>query len=126
MWEFVIFLFKDKKITIAPVISIGVSPMDKIQQVIDKFLPEMYLIAADSWTARAAEGETMEELSKKWGGRMSEHPNRIERLTCIGKTKNGKETFTRLYDIVRNKDGKITDFVQYRGDNPKLESTKLT
>lgn len=126
MWEFVIFLFKDNKITIAPVISIGVSPMNKIQQVIDKVSPEMYLIAADSWSARAAEDETMEELSKKWVGRMSEHPNRVERLTCVGKTKNGQETFTRLYDIIRDKDGKITDFVQFLDDNLKLESTKLT
>ena len=126
MWEFVIFLLKDNKITIAPIIAIGMSPMDHVQKVIDKISPEMYLIAAESWTARASEGQTMEELSKEWTGRMSEHPNKIERLTCVGKTKNGHETFTRLYNIIRNKNGKIIDFVQYLDDNLKLESTKLT
>jgi len=126
MLEFVIFLFKDNKITIAPIIAIGVSAMDRIQQVIDGFSPEMYLIVADSWSARAAKDETMDDLSRKWAGRMSEHPNKIERVICIGKTKNGQETFSRMYDIIRNKEGTITNFVQFLDDNLSLESTKLT
>ena len=99
--------------------------MDKVQQVIDKFSPDMYLICAETWTARAGEGETMDSLSEKWAGKMSEHPNRIERITCIGKTKDGRESFSRLYDIIR-KDGKIVDFVQFLDDNMVMESNKLT
>lgn len=99
--------------------------MDKVQGVIDQFLPDMYLICAESWSAPAGVGETIDDLNRKWGGRMSEHPNRVERITCIGKTKNGRESFSRLYDIVR-KDGKIVDFVQFLDDNLTLESSKLT
>jgi len=118
-------MIKGKKITVAPIIGIGVSPMDEVQSVIDKFLPDMYLICAESWTARAGIDETIEDINKKWAGRMSEHPNRIERIVCIGKTKNGIESFSRFYDIVR-KDGKIVDFVQFLDDNVKMESNKLT
>lgn len=116
---------KNKKITIAPIIGIGISPMDKVQSVIDEFLPDMYLICAETWTARAGVDETIEDINKKWAGRMSEHPNRVERIACIGKTKDGRESFSRLYDIVR-KDGKMVDFVQFCDDNMVMESNKLT
>ena len=118
-------MMKNEKITIAPIIAIGVSPMDKVQSVIDEVLPDMYLICAETWTACADKGETIDSLSEKWAGKMSEHPNRVERITCIAKTKNGRESFSRLYDIVR-KDGKIIDFVQFRDDNMVMESNKLT
>ena len=99
--------------------------MDKVQGVIDEFLPDMYLICAETWTASAEKGETIDSLSEKWGGKMSEHPNRVERITFIAKTKDGRESFSRLYDIVR-KDDKIVDFVQFRDDNMVMESNKLT
>lgn len=118
-------MMKNEKITIAPVIAIGVSPMDKVQSIIDKFLPDMYLICTEAWSVSVGKGETVDNLSENWVGRMSEHPNRIERITCVGKTKNGRETFTRLYDIVR-KDDKIVDFVQFLDDNVTLETSKLT
>jgi len=89
------------------------------------FLPDMYLICAETWTAHAPLSETMDSLSEKWAGKMSEHPDRVERITCIAKTKDGRESFSRFYDIVR-KDGKIVDFVQFRDDNMIIESNKLT
>jgi len=118
-------MMKNEKITIAPVITVGVSPMDKVQGVIDDFTPDMYLICAEAWSARVGEGETIDSLSEKWAGKMSQHPNRVERITCIAKTKDGRESFSRLYDIVR-KDGKIVDFVQFLDDNITMESNKLT
>ncbi len=118
-------MMKNEKITIVPVIAVGVSPMDKVQSIIDSFTPDMYLICAESWCARAGKGETMESISEKWAGKLSEHPNRVERITCIAKTKDGRESFSRLYDIVR-KDDKIVDFVQFRDDNMVMESNKLT
>jgi len=118
-------MMKNEKTTIAPIIAIEVSPMDNAQIVIDKFLPDMYLICAETWTVIADKCNTMNSISEKWVGKMSEHPNRVEKITCIGKTKDGRESFSRLYDIVR-KDDKIVDFVQFRDDNVVFKSSKLT
>jgi len=118
-------MMKSEKITIAPIIAIDVSPMDKVQSVIDKFLPDMYLICAETWAVIADKCNTVDSISEKWVGKMSEHPNRVEKITCVGKTKDGRESFSRLYDIVRKAD-KIVNFVQFRDDNIVFKSSKLT
>ena len=99
------------------------NPMDSVQKVIDKIQPEMYVIIHEGWMKHMSE---IDKKNYKYG-EIKKSKDRIEAITFLGKTLDGKEIYSRAFKIIR--DGSRIDFdeiINKDGSNINLKSDKLT
>ena len=124
--SFRIAMYKDKDVSVHPFFYTDGSPMDYAQQVIDKESPEMYCIISEAWMKMMPKKESKEyEKNYKWGD-MKKDPKKEECLFFLGKTKDGTQTYSKIF-VIHRKDSEITlkEIKGNGGINPNMQSTKL-
>lgn len=118
--------YKKGQITMNPFLYTDSSPMDYLQQIIDKKSPEMYIFTSEAWMKQVTH-ETLDEYTKKykWGDIVKED-SKIECLIFVGKTMDGTQKYNRIFKIIRHGTEIILDEIKDKDNsNPAFESHKL-
>ena len=118
--------YKKGKIMMSPFLYTVGSPMDYLQQIIDKKSPEMYIFASEAWMKKVTH-EGLDEYTKKykWGD-IVQDDTKEECLIFVGKTMDGTQTYNRIFRIIRHGTEIIFDEIKDRDNNhPAFESDKL-
>jgi len=87
------------------------SPLDYAQTIIEKRDPDYYIVLSEAWMRMMKTKENLETIQKNYHyGDIKKSPDRVEVLTVAGRSKDGKEQFSRNLKIVRNKKNEIVRF----------------
>ena len=114
---------KNGRITLHPFLSTPSSPMDFVQVVIDKNTPDMYCLTSEMWF-KAIPMDKLKEYEKNYKfGNIKDDPVKTEGLVVMGKTMDGKETYNKLFRIIRH--GKEIVFEENK-EITDMKSNKLT
>ena len=120
--NFVLHTLKNNRLKISPIIAYEHSPMDHAQDVIDSLQPDMYLICAETWMHEPNGSAKEFEKNYKWGDLNKMKDGKIECMSFIAKTMDGKEEHSEMHKIIR-KDKKIVGYENL--DISKMYSPKL-
>jgi len=105
------------------------SPMDLLKPIIEVASPDVYCFCGEAWMSKikTKTKEGIERSKKFMSGelRPSEDPNKVEIFIVVAGTKDGKTRSIRQWDIIRDKNHKIIDFVKNPLKFDNFESEKV-
>jgi len=116
-----LFMQKNNSTGISRPVNDDQNPLEMVQQIIDKFTPELYLIISGGYMIKT------DSIKNYSYGDATKSKDRIEVVQFLGKSLNGKETYSRVFQIIRKNDKTI--YEEYKspdGSRISFKSPKLT
>jgi len=99
------------------------SPLDFIRGLIEQVDPDYYIVIGEAWAKIYDNPEKAKESYNNLRyGEISKMPDKVELLTAIGKSKDGKNETTKVFTMKRNTNEEIIELKEMKG---KLTTTKL-
>lgn len=87
------------------------SPLDCAKPVIEKRDPDYFIVLSEAWMRSMKTKEDFNEIKKNYQyGDIKKSQDRVEVLTVYGKSKDGKEQFSKNLKIIRNNKNEIIKF----------------
>lgn len=87
------------------------SPLDYARTIVERYDPDYYIVLSEAWMTSLPSQEDFKKMKENYQyGDIKKRPDKIEVLTVIGKSKDGKDQYSKNVKIVRNKKREIIKF----------------
>lgn len=100
------------------------SPMDLARPLIELIDPDYYIVMGEGWAKIYNNTKEAEQSFKNLRyGDIAKMPDKVELLTALGRSKDGKHESSKVFTMKRNPNDEIIEFKEMEGGT--LKTTKL-